>query len=446
MTTISCAADTAPRATADPAPPTPPDRQSAQWPVPRGVRAAVGRPVVMALFERAVQRLPLRVELPGGSWIGGGVHDPAAPHMVLHDPDAFAARIAVSGLIGFGESYMLGEWSAPDPAAALTVLATDLGRLIPVPLQVFRSLLLPGQPRRTRATPDGARGNAAYHYDLSNDFFALFLDETMTYSAALFDRLEPAPVWDDLARAQRNKVDRLLDGAAVGQGSTVLEIGTGWGELAIRAAQRGATVRSITLSAQQQRLARERVAAAGVADRVTIDLLDYRDVEGRYDAVVSVEMIEAVGYSYLPSYLTTLERVLAPGGRIALQAITMPHDRMRASRNTHTWVQKYIFPGGFLPSETLLRQLLSRHTGLEIADRLSLGHHYAHTLRLWEERFASAEREVGALGFDEIFRRMWRLYLTYSEAGFRAGYLDALQLVLHHRDSRPERTGTAVTR
>ncbi|MEV0333397.1 class I SAM-dependent methyltransferase [Nocardia sp. NPDC050717] len=409
--------------------------------VPRGARADAGRLVAAALFRRAVRRLPLRVELPDGTMFGGGVDDPTTPRMVLHDPDAFATRLGATGLIGFGEAYMTGDWSAPDPAAVLTVFAGHLRELVPAPLRALRPLLLPRRPARTRATPDGARDNAAHHYDLSNDFFAAFLDETMTYSAALFDRLEPAPEWDDLAAAQHAKIDRLLDGAGVGPGTAVLEIGTGWGELAIRAARRGATVHSVTLSREQLDLARHRVAAAGVADRVTIELRDYREVEGRYDAVISVEMIEAVGYDFLAGYLTVLERALAPGGRIALQVITMPHDRMRAGRTTHTWVQKYIFPGGFLPSAELLTELLARHTGLELADRATLGQHYAHTLRLWRERFTAAEDHVAALGFDEVFRRMWRLYLAYSEAGFHSGYLDCLQLIL-----RPAPTTEEVPR
>lgn len=407
------------------------DRWAELHRVPRGWRAALGRPVAAALFRNAVRGLPLRVEFPDGRVLGSA-DDPTAPRMLIHDPGGFAGRIADSGLIGFGESYMAGEWSAPDLPGVLTVLAAHIDRLIPQSLQTLRTLCLPRLPRGMRATESGAARNAAHHYDLSNDFFALWLDETMTYSAADFDRLDPPPVWGDLAAAQRRKIDRLLDAAGVGPGSSVLEIGTGWGELAIRAAARGATVRSVTLSREQRRLARERVTAAGLADRVTIDLLDYRAVDGRYDAVVSVEMIEAVGYDYLPDYLTTLERVLAPGGRIALQAITMPHDRMLASRRTYTWVHKYIFPGGFLPSETLLSQRFSEHTGLRVVQRQEIGPHYAHTLRLWRERFTAETERVAAQGFDRTFRRMWRLYLAYSEAGFRSGYLNVVQLVLGH--------------
>ncbi|MEC3953753.1 cyclopropane-fatty-acyl-phospholipid synthase family protein [Nocardia sp. CDC153] len=418
------------------------DRWAYLRPVPRGARVAVGRPVAMALFGNAVARLPVRVELPGGRSLGGGRDDPAAPSMVVHDPAAFAARIAATGLIGFGEAYMAGDWSAPDPAGVLTVFACAVDRLVPAPLQSLRPWLLPRQPREHRATDVGARNNAAHHYDLSNEFFASFLDDTMTYSSALFEWLEPGPVWGDLADAQRRKIDRLLDDAGVGPGRTLLEIGTGWGELAIRAARRGARVRSVTLSSQQQTLARQRAAAAGVADRVSVELLDYRAVRGRYDAVVSVEMMEAVGFDYLPDYFQTLTRVLAPGGRAAVQVITMPHARMLATRHTHTWIQKYIFPGGFLPSETLLAQQLSQHSGLRAVRRRALGPHYAQTLRLWRERFDAAAQRVGELGFDDVFRRMWQLYLAYSEAGFRSGYLDVVQLVLEHRPTgSPSRSG-----
>jgi cyclopropane-fatty-acyl-phospholipid synthase len=197
--------------------------------------------------------------------------------------------------------------------------------------------------------------------------------------------------------------------------------------LCIRAAARGARVRSVTLSAEQQRLARVRVAAAGLTDSVQIDLCDYRDVEGCYDAVVSVEMIEAVGYHAWPRYFAALERLVHPGGRVAIQLITMPHDRMLASRHTHTWIQKYIFPGGLLPSTRAISGITERHTGLRTVDMTSLRPHYAETLRLWREQFIERRDALAYLGFDEVFARMWELYLAYSEAGFRSRYLDVYQ-------------------
>lgn len=396
--------------------------------VPRGPRSTLGAPIVAALFRRAVRDLALRVEFPDGTVLGAG--PVSGPVLLVHRPDAFFARIAAGGLIGFGEAYLAGDWTAPDLTAVLTVLAGRIGTLVPAPLQRLRAVCLPRRPRAERGSRGGARANVTHHYDLSNEFFALFLDESMTYSSALFDRLEPAPAWSDLAAAQRRKIDLLLDAAGVRAGSRVLEIGTGWGELAIRAARRGATVHTVTLSRRQQELARHRVAAAGLTDRVTVGLQDYRDATGRYDAIVSVEMIEAVGYEYLPVYLRTLDRLLADGGRVALQAITMPHDRMLTSRQTYTWVQKYIFPGGFLPSVELLAELTAAHTGLRIRGRRSFGAHYAHTLRLWSARFAARGEDAEALGFDRVFRRMWRLYLAYSAAGFASGYLDVHQLVL----------------
>lgn len=183
----------------------------------------------------------------------------------------------------------------------------------------------------------------------------------------------------------------------------------------------------MTLSAEQQYRARHRAAVAGVSDSVQIDLCDYRDVDGCYDAVVSVEMIEAVGYHAWPQYFAAVEQLVRPGGRVAIQAITMPHDRMLASRNTRTWIQKYIFPGGLLPSTRAILEITERHTGLRTVDMTSLGPHYAETLRLWQERFAQRRDALMPLGFDAVFARMWELYLAYSEAGFRSGYLDVYQ-------------------
>jgi cyclopropane-fatty-acyl-phospholipid synthase len=400
---------------------------SRRWPaiarVPSGPVSAAAAAAADRLLRRATARLPLRLAYPDGTVIGAA--DPTAPALVVHQPEALARRIGRYGLIGFGESYMAGEWSSNDLSEVLTVFATSVGELVPRPLQWLRPIAPAFRPRWWGASRDRARRNIAEHYDLSNDLFAEFLDETMTYSCALFDRLPASS--SDLAAAQRHKIDRLLDLAGVHQGSRVLEIGTGWGELCIRAASRGAEVRSVTLSAEQQQLARLRVAAAGLSDKVAIDLCDYRDVDGCYDAVVSVEMIEAVGFHAWQRYFATLERLVRPGGRVAIQAITMPHTRMMASRNTHTWIQKYIFPGGLLPSTQAISAITERRTGLRTVDMTSLRPHYAETLRLWRERFLQQRDRLAHLGFDEVFQRMWELYLAYSEAGFRSGYLNVYQ-------------------
>lgn len=398
-----------------------------RWPaiakVPSGPLSATVAVAADRLLRRAAARLPLRVTYPDGTVVGAA--DPTVPTLVVHQPEALARRVGRYGLIGFGESYMAGEWSSDDLTGLLTVFATSVSDLVPRRLQWLRPIAPAFRPRWWGAGRERARRNVAEHYDLSNDLFAEFLDETMTYSCAVFDRLPASS--SDLAAAQERKIDRLLDIAGVRQGSRVLEIGTGWGELCIRAAARGAHIRSVTLSVEQQQLARLRVAAAGLSDRVTIDLCDYRDVDGCYDAVVSVEMIEAVGFHAWQRYFTTLERLVGPGGRVAIQAITMPHGRMMASRNTHTWIQKYIFPGGLLPSTQAISAITELRTDLRTVDMASLRPHYAETLRLWREQFIKQRERLAQLGFDDVFQRMWELYLAYSEAGFRSGYLNVYQ-------------------
>ncbi|MEU9010108.1 cyclopropane-fatty-acyl-phospholipid synthase family protein [Streptomyces sp. NPDC048479] len=375
------------------------------------------------LVLRAFGRLPLRVRPAGGEPIGLG-----GPLLEVHNPQAFFRRIGASGLIGFGESYMAGEWEARDLVGVLAVLAEHPATLVPEPLRRLRGAWAPTRPAGHRSTSDGPRAGIGHPYDLSNELFALFLDETLSYSSALF-RGFPAEQ-NLLPAAQHRKIDRLLDLAQVGSGTQLLEIGTGWGELAIRAAQRGARVLTVTLSSEQHAVARRRVHEAGLADRVTVLLRDYRKVLGRYDAIVSVETIEAVGEELWPEYFRMLDRLLAPGGRIALQSITTPQERLPASRTNYTWIQKYIFPGGLLPSTEAIEQVVTGCTGLRVAERYGFGPHYAETLRLWRERFAHRAAAVGALGFDETFRRMWTFYLAYSEAGFRSGRLDVQQLLL----------------
>jgi cyclopropane-fatty-acyl-phospholipid synthase len=401
-------------------------------PAPAGPWTMLGpapdRPVHTAiarfLFHRAVRRMPLRAVLPDGIVLGVG--GPDSPVMHVRSDDFFR-RTGALGLVGFGEAFMAGDWDADDPAAVLTPFARRLTVLVPRWMQRLRRFYVQHQPSRERNTLVGARRNIARHYDLSNDLFSLFLDESMTYSSAWF---EPG---DTLEQAQARKIERLLDATGVGLGTKLLEIGTGWGALAIRAAQRGATVTTITLSTEQAALARQRVEAAGVAGRVDIRICDYREIDGEYDAVVSVEMIEAVGEQYWPAYFSSLERVLAPGGRVGIQAILLEHDRMLATRDQYTWIHKYIFPGGALPSLEAIDDVVAKHTGLRVLDTHAFGQDYATTLREWRTRFDAHGREVDALGFDLRFRRMWDFYLAYCEAGFATGYLDVAQLVL----SRP---------
>lgn len=403
--------------------------------------------VAARIVRYAVRDLPVRLVLPDGSTLGAG--GPNDPVMTLHRPEAFFQRLGAGGLIGFGESYQAGDWDADDLAGLLGVFAANVSTLVPAPLQKLRRLHVVRRPRTENETADEARDNIARHYDLSNEMFSLFLDPTMTYSSALFDgaaatpletngregELQPldmsdgAPGVELLREAQERKIDRLLDLTHVGPGTRLLEIGSGWGELARRAARRGAKVRTITLSERQMAYTKQQADLAGLSDSVQVELRDYRDTEGQYDAVLSVEMIEAVGKEHWPTYFSSLSRLLAPGGRVGLQAITMPHDRMLATARTQTWIIKYIFPGGLIPSMTAIRQNAAR-AGLHIRDDLSFGAHYARTLALWGERLVANASRLGSLGFDETFRRTWRLYLAYSEAGFASGYLDVHQLVL----------------
>ena len=380
------------------------------------MRAAAARRLMRAI----AQRTGIRVELSDGSVFGsvGG------PVLRIADADAFFTRLGRDGKIGFGESYMNNEWDSPQLVAVLEQIARRVADLVPAPLQRLRRWYDARFPTEEDNDRTGAKRNIARHYDLSNELFAAFLDESMTYSSALFDDFgEP------LNTAQQRKIDRLLDVTGVGVDTSVLEIGTGWGELAIRAARRGARVTTLTLSSAQAELAGRRVAEAGLADRVEIRLQDYRDVDGRYDAVVSVEMIEAVGEQWWPTYFRTLDERLSPSGRVGLQAILLPHDRMMMSKDSWTWIHKYIFPGGLIPSVEAIEQGVAGHTSLHVADRHHFGGSYAETLRRWRDRFHANSELIDRLGFDQTFRRMWHFYLAYCEAGFRAGYLDVAQFV-----------------
>lgn len=404
------------------------DLRAKNWPgldiLPTGPRARFSARVARTLFRAAVSQLDVTVHVGDQSWGRGG------PVMVVSRPEEFFLRLGRDQLIGFGEAYLTGAWDAEDLGGFLTVLASRMQHLVPEPLQRLRGAVVRKPPAEEVSSEENSQENIAHHYDLSNDLFETFLDPTLSYSSALFTgaELRRPPTRDDLVVAQGRKIERLLDQAGVGEGSRVLEIGSGWGELAIRAARRGAMVTTITLSTEQKALADRRIADAGMADRVAVEICDYRSVVGQFDAVVSVEMIEAVGWQYWRTYFQTLDRVLAPGGRVAIQAITMPHDRMLVTRNTYTWINKYIFPGGFLPSVRVLDEITREHTTLRMAAPLSMGASYAETLRLWDETFLAASDRVQALGFDETFLRMWHFYLEYSRAGFASSYIDVNQL------------------
>ena len=422
-------------------------------PLVRSPRTVVSAAVAKRLFRAAIARLPVTVvEGTGGRRLGQG-----GPTMRLHRPDEFYARLGRDGLIGFGEAYMTGAWDTDDLAGFLTVPAARIATLIPDSLQRARALVTHRMPGHQRSTEANSQANISHHYDLSNDLFALFLDETLSYSSALFDtssthapkghgsvgdhlvatppestdNADPLLHNPDFAEAQGRKIERLLDEAGVTHGSRVLEIGTGWGELAIRAARRGASVHTVTLSVEQLELAEDRIAAAGFADRVEVELMDYRALAttGRtYDAVVSVEMIEAVGHEFWGTYFQIIDQVLAPGGKVSIQAITMPHDRMLATRGGHTWINKYIFPGGFLPSVEVIDEVTRDETSLRLTGQLEMGSHYAESLRRWDRRFLAQRDAVLDLGFDDMFMRVWHFYLAYSQAGFASGYINVSQL------------------
>jgi cyclopropane-fatty-acyl-phospholipid synthase len=308
---------------------------------------------------------------------------------------------------------MAGDWDAPCLVDVLEAMARQIDSLIPRRIQWVRRLYERRHPDDEENNREGSRRNVARHYDLSNELFATFLDESMTYSSALFGSER-----ESLACAQERKIGRLL------------EIGTGWGGLALQAARRGARVTTVTLSEEQATLARRRVEAAGMTPWVDIRVEDYRDVTGQFDAVISVEMIEAVGERWWPEYFRTLDERLAPSGRIGLQSILMGHDRLMATKSSWTWIHKYIFPGGLIPSEEAIRRTLAEHTGLRVVEQLRFGDSYATTLRRWRNQFDAHADVVARLGFDRTFRRMWDFYLAYSEAGFLSGYIDVAQFVL----------------
>jgi cyclopropane-fatty-acyl-phospholipid synthase len=355
----------------------------------------------------------------------------------LHDTAA-AVRMFVGGDTGAGEAYMDGLWSTPDlpELAKLASVNRDAlaltGGWWRVPAKVGRTIV----HRARRNTIGGARRNIEAHYDLGNEFYRLFLDETMTYSSAVFESPDQS-----LADAQRNKYRRMAERAGLQPGQHVLEIGTGWGGFALHAAgELGCRVTTITISPAQHQLASERIRAAGLEDRVEVLLRDYREVEGTYDAIVSIEMFEAVGAEYFETFFRACDRALKPGGRMSLQTIAFPDVAYEPQRRGANWIQTYIFPGGLLPSLAAIERSL-HGTRLLVRSVEDIAPHYVKTLATWRDSFFARLDDVRAMGFDERFIRMWDYYLSISQAGFDTGVCQDYQLVLEKgraiRDHRP---------
>jgi cyclopropane-fatty-acyl-phospholipid synthase len=392
-----------------------------QWPegLPPAARG------VLRLLERLRQGT-LTVQLPDGSGRRFGAGEPHAT-LQLASWSPFVRSLR-SGDIGFAESYMDGEWSTPSLSDLLLLLLRNREALEDV---VYGSwwgrLAYRLQHLANRNSRSGSRRNIHAHYDLGNAFYAAWLDPTMNYSAALFDGVPGQP----LEQAQRAKVRRALRMAQVQRGHRVLEIGCGWGALAeMGAGEFGAHVTGVTLSHEQLGYGSERLLRAGLAERSELRLQDYRDIpDPPFDAICSIEMVEAVGRRYWPAYFATLRRLLKPGGHACVQTIVIADALWERYIGGTDFIQQYVFPGGCLPSPREFHRAAAA-AGLEVVDAHAFGPDYAETLRRWRERFLAARAQVLALGFDERFMRLWEFYLAYCEAAFAAGNTDVVQYTL----------------
>jgi len=351
------------------------------------------------------------------------------PHLTLtiHDPAAWV-DIAFSGGLGAGEAYMSGRWHCDDLTGlaqlflrnpqVLYGLNRGPGRLISLAHKVWHAL--------RRNTLQGSRNNIAAHYDLGNDMFALFLDETMMYSCAIFDHPQAT-----LHQASIEKLERVCHKLDLCADDHLLEIGSGWGGLAIHAASHyGCRVTTTTISREQYQMTQQRVAQAGLGNRITVLCEDYRKLSGQYDKLVSIEMIEAVGHAYFDTYFEKCSSLLKPDGLMLLQSITIADQRYAAAKRSVDFIQRYIFPGGCLPSVAVISDTVARKTDMRIAHLEDIGTHYAKTLEHWRERFMSRLDTVRELGYPEEFIRMWEYYLCYCEGGFRERVIGTAQVLL----------------
>ncbi|MCW5732026.1 MAG: class I SAM-dependent methyltransferase [Alphaproteobacteria bacterium] len=371
------------------------------------------------------RRGSMTVEMPDGRrfLMRGEAEGPDAVMLVLRQD--WARRLLTGGNLSFAESFLDGDFDSPNLAAvtewAVANEELDEALMGKAWFRIARRVLFALQANTRR----GSRRNISYHYDLGNDFYRLWLDPSMTYSSAIFtDQAQ------ELEAAQMEKYRRLARIAGIRQGDSVLEIGSGWGGFACLAAREfGARVTTLTISRAQYELASARIAEAGLADRVEVRLQDYREVRGEFDCIASIEMFEAVGERYWPIFFQTIRDRLKPEGRAALQVITIADRYFEAYRGTMDFIQRYIFPGGMLPSPAeLTRQATG--AGLRESDIGEYGADYARTLAEWTRRFRAAWPQIEAQGFDERFRRMWEYYLAYCEGGFRAGVINVRQFAL----------------
>ena len=345
----------------------------------------------------------------------------------IHDTSVWG-MIASNGSIGAGEAFIHGYWSSPDLTKVIRVLVSNMDVLDAMEGGLARlgRPLIRGLHWINRNTRKGSQKNIAAHYDLGNDMFEQFLDPTMMYSAAQFLTAD-----DTLEQAQLNKLQRICQKLDLKPADHLLEIGTGWGSMALYAAQHyGCKVTTTTLSKEQFDYTQARIEALGLQEQVTLLLEDYRDLTGQYDKLVSIEMIEAVGHHFLPSYFKQCARLLKPHGLMLLQAITIREQRYEQAKSSVDFIQRYIFPGGALPSVQKMLEIVGKDTDMNLMHMEDFGLHYAKTLRLWHENFRRAHGRLTELGYDEYFLRLWEFYLCYCEGGFLERSIGTAQLLL----------------
>lgn len=390
-------------------------------------RMGLGTWLITRLLNN-IHRGRLRITLPGGGTIEkSGTSEGIDAILVLHNWRAIR-RLFVNGDIGFAEGFIENDWSTPDLTALIRFAAQNRDAFTKsmrgsLPMRLINRLAH-GLNANTRR---GSRRNIEAHYDLGNEFYRQWLDPSMLYSSAIFDLMTPT-----LEAAQQRKLERIAEKLQLTGDKDVLEIGCGWGALAIHlATQHNANVTGITLSPSQLRWAENAAEKTDKADRIKLKLQDYRDVKGQFDNIVSVEMFEAVGEAYWPSYFGTLKRCLKPGGRAVLQIISIEENRFDTYRRKADFIQKYVFPGGFLPSDSALEKAVGQ-AGLKLTEKELFGQSYALTLAEWRQRFHARWQTISLLGFDERFRRMWDYYLCYCEAGFAEGTINVGLYTIEH--------------